>query len=113
MPAFFFLAKPGKYRINCLKLFCERKEIKKSEAASKANKKAKETSTITHPVEPTKTTEETIQQPPDTVPLIASLETKMKESASMFGALTNITISIPEQRKSNPKCNEKKNFCVR
>ena len=61
----------------CLKLFCERKEIRKSEAASKANK-ANEPSTITHLVEPTKTAEETIQQPPNTVPLIASLETKTK-----------------------------------
>ena len=75
--------------------FCERKEIRKSEAASKANKKAKETSTITRLVEPTKSTEEIIQQPPNTVPLIAFLETKMRECASVFGALTNITISIP------------------
>ena len=30
----------------------------------------------------------------------------------MFGALTNIIISIPEQRKSTPKCNEKKNFVL-
>ena len=64
--------------------FCERKEIRKSEAASKANKKAKEPSTITHLVEPNKTAEETIQQPPNTVPLIASLETKTKSSAYVW-----------------------------
>ena len=97
----------------CLKLFRERKEIRKSEAAAKANKKAKETSTITRPVEPTKSAEEAIQQqPPNTVPLIASLKTKTKEPASTFSALTNITISIPEQRRSNPKHNGKKNFVL-
>ena len=73
-----------KCRKNCLKLFCGRKEIRKSEAASKANKKAKEPSTITHLVEPNKTAEETIQQPPNTVPLIASLETKTKSSAYVW-----------------------------
>ena len=95
----------------CLKLFHERKEIRKSEAATKANKKAKETWTITCPVEPTKTTEETIQQLHNTVPLIASLKTKA-EPASTFSALTNITICIPEQRRSNPKHNGKKNFAL-
>ena len=95
-----------------LKLFRERKEIRKSEAAAKANKKAKETSTIARPVDPTKSAEETIQQPPNTVPLIASLKTKTEEPASTFSALTNITISIPEQGRSNPKCNRKKNFVL-
>ena len=97
-----------------LKLFHERKEIRKSEAAAKANKKANETSTITRPVEPTKTAAETIQQPPNTVPLETktSLETKTKQPASTFSALTNITISIPEQRRSNSKQNGKKNFVL-
>ena len=62
----------------------------------KNHKKGKETSTITLPVEPTKSAEETIHQPTNTVPLIASLKTKMEEPASTFSALTNITISIPE-----------------
>ena len=79
-----------------LKLFRQRKEIRKSEAPAKANKKAKETSTITRPVEPTKTAEETIQQLPNTVPPITSLKTKTEGPASMFSALTNIPISIPE-----------------
>ena len=95
-----------------LKLFRERKEIRKSEAAAKASKIAKETSTITRPVEPTKSAEEAIQQPPNTVPLIASLKTKTEEPASTFSALMNITISIPEQRRSNPKRNGKKNFVL-
>ena len=93
-----------------LKLFRERKKIRKSEAAAKANKKAKETSTITRPVEPTKSPEEAIQQPPNTVALIISLKTE--EPASTFSVLTNITISISEQRRSNPKRNEKKNFLL-
>ena len=93
-----------------LKLFRERKKIRKSEAAAKANKKAKETSTITRPVEPTKSPEEAIQQPPNTEALITSLKTE--EPASTFSVLTNITISIPEQRRSNPKHNEKKNFVL-
>ena len=46
------------------------------------------------------------------MPLITSLKTKTKEPASTFSALTNITISIPEQRRSNPKRNEKKNFIL-
>ena len=78
----------------------------------KNHKKGKETSTITLPVEPTKSAEETIHQPPNTVPLIASLKTKMEEPASMFSALMNITISIPEQRRGNPKHNGKKNFVL-
>ena len=41
-----------------LKLFHEIKIIK-SEAAAKVNKNARETSTITHPNEPTKTAQET------------------------------------------------------
>ena len=36
----------------------------------------------------------------------------MEEPASTFSALTNMTISIPEQKKSNPKCNGKKNFVL-
>ena len=67
-----------------LKLFRERKEIRISEAAAKDNKKAKETSTITCSVEPTKTAEETIQQLPNTMPFIVSLKTKTKESASSY-----------------------------
>ena len=46
------------------------------------------------------------------MPLIASLKTKTEEPASTFSALTNITISIPEQRRSNPKRNGKKNFVL-
>ena len=42
---------------------------------------------------------------------IASLKTKA-EPASTFSALTNITICIPEQRRSNPKHNGKKNFAL-
>ena len=104
--------KAKKQKELCLKLFRERKEIRKSEAAAKANKKAKETSTITRPVDPTKSAEEAIQQPPNTVPLIASLKTKTEEPASTFSALTNIAIRIPEQRRSNPKHNGKKNFAL-
>ena len=61
-------------------------------------------------VEPTNSAQETIQQLPKTVPLIASLKTKTEEPASTFSALTNVTFSIPEQRRSNPKHNVKKNF---
>ena len=86
----------------------KKKEIRKSGAAAKASKKAKETSFIVCPVEPTKSAEEPIQQLPNTVPVIASLKTKTEKPVSTFNALTNITISIPEQRRSNPKCNEKK-----
>ena len=46
------------------------------------------------------------------MPLIASLKTKTEEPASTFSDLTNITISIPQQRRSNPKCNGKKNFVL-
>ena len=46
------------------------------------------------------------------MPLITSLKTKTEEPASTFSALTNITISIPEQRRSNPKRNGKKNFVL-
>lgn len=42
-----------------IKLFHEIKEIIKSEAAAKVNKNARKTSTITHPIEPTKTAQET------------------------------------------------------
>ena len=89
------------------KIAAKHKEKKQKELS----KKAKETSTITRPVEPIKSAKEAIQQQPcNTVPLLASLKTKMEEPASMLSALTNITISIPEQRRSNPKCNGKKNF---
>ena len=63
-------------------------------------------------VEPTKSAQETIQQLPNTVPLIASLKIKTEEPASTFSALTNIAIRIPEQRRSNPKHNGKKNFVL-
>ena len=43
-----------------LKLFHDRKEIRKIEAAAKADIKTKKTSIITRPVEPTKSSEETI-----------------------------------------------------
>ena len=46
------------------------------------------------------------------MPLIASLKTKTEEPASTFSDLTNITISIPQQRRSNPKRNGKKNFVL-
>ena len=46
------------------------------------------------------------------MPIIASLKTKTEEPASTFSDLTNITISIPQQRRSNPKCNGKKNFVL-
>ena len=89
------------------KIAAKHKEKKQKELS----KKAKETSTITRPVEPIKSAKEAIQQQPcNTVPLLASLKTKMEEPASMLSALTNITISIPEQRRSNPKRNGKKNF---
>ena len=45
------------------------------------------------------------------MPLIASLK-KTEEPASTFSDLTNITISIPQLRRSNPKCNGKKNFVL-
>ena len=54
-----------------------------------------------------------IQQLPKNVPSTASLKTKTEEPASTFIALANITISIPEQRWSNPKHNGKKNFLFR
>ena len=36
----------------------------------------------------------------------------MEKPASAFSALPNITISIPEQRRINPKCSGKKNFVL-
>ena len=46
------------------------------------------------------------------MPLIAFLKTKTKKRASAFSTLPNITISIPEQRRINPKRNAKKNFVL-
>ena len=46
------------------------------------------------------------------MPLIAFLKTKTEKPASAFSTLPNITISIPEQRRINPKHNAKKNFVL-
>ena len=73
-----------------LKLFRQRKEIRKSEASKQSSNRSNHSAVL----------------------LIAFLKTKTENPASAFGALPNITISIPEQRRINPKRNGKKNFVL-